>query len=286
MINKVALVTGANKGIGFGIVRELCKRGVAVVYLASRDVERGQKAVEKLTKEGFTPILIQLDTTNRDSVKAAADKIKANHKGLDVLINNAAVIDKEFHRVDYEDSKMLLNTNYRSAFTIKEYLYPILNDNARVIYISSDCGHISNIKNEFWVKTLTKKDVQVEEVNEFVNWFLNSVKNKTLKAEDFGVSHILAYRVSKVAVTALARIHQRDIKRNIAINSIHPGFVQTDMTQGHGYITVEKSALAPVHLALDAPQELKGAYLWFDMTEKDWADSSQELFSKKVNLLD
>ena len=94
MVSKVAVVTGANKGIGFAIVRGLCKRFEGVVYLTARDVERGQKAVADLEKEGLNPKFHQLDVTNKKSLEVFRDYIKSNYGGIDILVNNAAIAFK------------------------------------------------------------------------------------------------------------------------------------------------------------------------------------------------
>lgn len=174
----------------------------------------------------------------------------------------------------------MISGNYYSILTIQEYLFPILKENARVINISSDYGHISNIRNTYWINRLTKEDIKLEDINAFVNWFLDSVKNGTIKEEDFGEMPLVAYKVSKVAVSALTRLQQREVSRGISLNSLHPGFVKTDMTKTAGYLTIEEASKTPVYLALDIDQSVKGKYFWFDKTEKDWTDATQILYDK------
>lgn len=91
---KVALVTGANKGIGFAIVRALCKEYTGDVYLSSRDVGRGTAAVDSLKKEGLNPLFHQLDINDPNSVRTARDFFQEKYGGLDVLINNAGIAFK------------------------------------------------------------------------------------------------------------------------------------------------------------------------------------------------
>ncbi|XP_038222176.1 carbonyl reductase [NADPH] 1-like [Zerene cesonia] len=271
MLDKVAIVTGANKGIGFSIVKELCRRGVKTVYLTARDVKRGTDAVNSLKNEGFNPLFHQLEVTDKKSVQAFADHIKQNHKGIDILINNAAVIS-EFNKITYEDAHNVINVNFNSILIIEEYLFPLLNDNARVINVSSDCGHLSNLKNAFWIEKLISEDATLDDVKGFTNWFLDNVKNGTFNADDFTITYLRPYVVSKIALSAYTRIQQRNIGRGICINSIHPGFVITSMTKETGMMTAAEASEAPVYLALDADEKIKGKYIWFDKTEKDWTD--------------
>lgn len=280
MSDSVAVVTGSNKGIGFATVRELCKRGIGIVYLTARDESRGKEAVEKLKNEGIYPQFHQLDITNRNSVKNFANHLKKKHGGLDILINNAGILVKDLYKTTYEDAKQVIDVNYRSLFIVQEFLFPILKDNARVVNISSDCGFISHIENPYWIQRLIKKDIKAADVNAFVDWFLDSVQNRTLKREDFAEMEMLAYRISKVAVSALTRAQQNGINRGISINSLNPGYVQTEMNKNIGYMPLEESGKAPVYLALDVDQSVKGKYFWYDMTEKDWENPSLQLHSR------
>ncbi|CAG5059256.1 unnamed protein product [Parnassius apollo] len=280
MVDKVAVVTGSNKGIGYVTVKELCRRGVGVVYLTARDEKRGNEALENLKKEGLNPIFHLLEVTDKESVKRLAKHLKEEHGGIDILINNAAVITANFRETTYEDSVRVLNVNYFSILTIQEHLFPILRDNARVINISSDAGHISNITNPEWIKRLTKNDLKLEDVNAFVYWFLESVKNGTLNKNDFVENGLLAYRVSKVALSALTRVQQNQVGRGISVNSLHPGFVKTSMTKNAGFLNLDEAGNAPVYLALDADQSLKGKYIWFDKTEKEWTDAQLKIHCK------
>lgn len=284
MANKVAVVTGSNKGIGYAIVEELCRRGVGVVYLTARDVKRGQDAVDSLKKKGYKPVFHQLDVTDENSVKEFAGYLKQQHGGLDILINNAGVITSNFTKTTYDDSKYVININYFSIFNIQKHIFPVLKDNARVINVSSDCGHISNLRNKYWIDRLTKDDITVDDVNAFVNWFLESVKNNTLNEADFEETPLLAYRISKVALCAVTRLQQKELGRGISINSLHPGFVKTNMTNNAGDLTMEESSAAPVYLALDADQSLKGKYIWFDKSERNWADPNLKLHCVYANV--
>ncbi|XP_072938363.1 carbonyl reductase [NADPH] 3-like [Epargyreus clarus] len=280
MTDKVAVVTGANKGIGYGIVKELCKRGVGTVYLTARDKTRGEKAVEDLKKEGYNPTFFQLEVTDSDSVQAFAKHLKEKHGGIDILINNAGITTEDSYKITYEDSKSVLNANYYSVLTIEEFIYPLLRNKARVVNMSSICGHLANLRNQYWINRLTKEDIKVEDINAFVDWFLDSVKNGNLKDEDFTETPMLAYRISKIALCALTRVQQNNIDRDISINSMHPGFVNTDMTKAAGIMTLDEASKTPVYLVLDAEQSLKGKFIWYDKTEKDWTDAQSGLYCR------
>ncbi|XP_026738049.1 carbonyl reductase [NADPH] 1-like [Trichoplusia ni] len=285
---KVAVVTGSNKGIGLSIVKGLLKRFDGVVFLTARDDGRGKAAVAKLNELGLHPEYHQLDITDRNSVARLADYIKEKYGGIDILVNNAAVVSGLDLNVSYKETKEVLDINYFSYHIIQELLYPLVRDNGRILNISSDCGHLSNVRNEYWIKKLSNKSLTVEEINEFVNWHLEAVRTGTFNKSDIAdEGSIAAYRVAKVAVSALTMIQQRELDgRNISVNSLHPGFVRTDMTKGLGFLDVDQAAETPVNLLLEAPQSLKGAYVWYDGQVLDWFDANADYYFKFKTMLD
>nr|XP_034830940.1 carbonyl reductase [NADPH] 3-like [Maniola hyperantus] len=283
-MSKVAVVTGSNKGIGFTIVKGLCQRFDGVVFLTSRDETRGKEAVANLKEIGLNPEYHQLDVADRNSVERFRDHIKEKYGGIDILVNNAGVTEAD-SIPNYEAAKTVLNINYKSIFTLKELIFPLVRNNGRIINMSSSCGHLSNIRNEDWIRRLSKKDLSEDDVNEFVDWYLESVKNGTFNREDFADDAAFsAYRVSKVALSAITVVHQRELEsRNISVNSLHPGVVKTDLTRGNGFYNTEEAAETPVYLALDASQSLKGSYVWYDRTLVDWYDYKADYYYK-VNM--
>ncbi|CAK1603681.1 unnamed protein product [Parnassius mnemosyne] len=284
MSKKVAVVTGSNKGIGISIVKGLCKRFDGVVYLTSRDEARGKAAVADLNKQGLHPEYHQLDVSDRESISKFRDHIQEKCGGIDILINNAGFanannIDFSY---DFEENKKKIDINFKSILTIQELIFPLLRDNGRILNISSDCGHLSNIRNKYWADRLSSKDLTLKDILEFVDWFLEGCKNKSFKKEDIADGGtIAAYRVSKVALSAITILQQKELlKRNISVNSMHPGFVRTDMTQGKGFLSVDQAAETPLYIVLDAPDSLKGAYIWYDGKAVDWYDCNGEYYFK------
>ncbi|XP_047036976.1 carbonyl reductase [NADPH] 1-like [Helicoverpa zea] len=268
MSSKVAIVTGANKGIGFAIVRGLCKRFDGVVYLTSRDIERGKKAVADLEKEGLKPKFHQLDITNKKSVEVFRDYIKEKYGGIDVLVNNAAIAFKaaatEPQSVQAEQT---LFVNYFSLVSTCEILFPILKNGARVVNVSSSAGHLSRIPSQALKDRLSDEKLTIPELSKLMQDYVDAVKRGSY-AEEWGKS---SYVVSKVGVSALTNIQQRLVNdRDIKVNSVHPGYVDTDMTSHQGPLTIDEGAAAPLYLALDAPDSVRGKYLWHDKDIVEW----------------
>ncbi|XP_072947973.1 carbonyl reductase [NADPH] 3-like [Epargyreus clarus] len=282
MANKVAIVTGANRGLGFAIVKGLCLKFEGTVYLTARDEKRGVEALTKLQTEGLTPQFHRLDVSDIDSVRNFADYIKTKHGGFDVLVNNAAILEWDEVYPSYEAAKRNVDVNYKSLLTIEEYLFPLLRDGARVVSVSSACGHLSNLKNKKWIETLSDTHLETESINNFVDEYLNSVKYGTFDKNDFADEGKHAeHRVSKIALTALTMVQARKYKnRNISINAVHPGHVKTDMAVGGGEIDPDKAAEVILYLILDASPNLTGTFMWHNRKLVDWLDAEGDYYCK------
>nr|CAD7409723.1 unnamed protein product [Timema cristinae] len=252
---KVAVVTGANKGIGYAIVKDLCTKFDGAVYLTARDENRGKTAVSELQKLGLKPNFHQLDISDINSINTFRDYLQNKYGGLDVLINNAAIAYKNSALEPFgEQAENTQRVNYFNLLDVCHSLFPLLRPHARVVNVSSSMGHLTKIPDqEIRNKFATKKGEHTK-----YGWPDNS------------------YSVSKVAVSALTIIQQRafdqDSREDLVVNSVHPGYVKTDMTSGGGYFTTERGAEAPVYLALLGPNisSPKGSYVWHDKKIVDW----------------
>ncbi|CAG9823094.1 unnamed protein product [Phaedon cochleariae] len=268
---KVAIVTGSNKGIGYAIVKGLCEKYKGLVYLTSRDEGRGKAAIEKLKKLGFNPLFHQLDILDQTSVDTFRDYIKETHGGIDILVNNAAIafnVDaKETIGVQAEET---IKVNYFGTLRVCQSLFPLLRNNARVVNISSSAGKLARIPSADLRAKLSRKDLTIPQLNELVEKFVRAAKEGKMQQDGWGSS---TYVVSKVALTALTFIQQRQFDeekpdRHVAVNAVHPGYVDTDMTNHKGPLTIEEGARAALFLALEA--ELRGQFVWEDCTVVDW----------------
>ncbi|CAG9569839.1 unnamed protein product [Danaus chrysippus] len=269
MSSKIAVVTGANKGIGFAIVRGLCKRFDGIVYLTSRDENRGAEAVAELEKEGLNPKYHQLDITEPKSVEVFRDYVKEKYGGIDVLVNNAAIAFKGNAPDPVAvQAEQTLFVNYFSLVSTCEILFPILRKGARVVNVSSSAGHLSNIPSKKLVARFQDPNLTIPELSELMNRYIEAAKQGT-QATEWGNS---SYAVSKVGVTALTKIQQRLLMdRDIKVNAVHPGYVNTDMSSHKGPLSIDEGAAAPLFLALDAPDSVRGEYVWYNKKIVSWS---------------
>ncbi|GLT60634.1 hypothetical protein SLA2020_333920 [Shorea laevis] len=273
--NRYAVVTGANKGIGLEICKQLASHGVTVV-LTARDEKRGMEAVEKLKESGLSEYIVfhQLDVADPATIASLADFVKRQFGKLDILVNNAGIIGAETDRdaftvaaskrqageqinwrglitETYELAEECLKTNYFGSKMMCEAFIPLLqlSDSARIVNVSSSMGRLKNVSNE-WEKTILSdaENLTEERVGEVLNKYLTDFKEGSLVAGGWRDSTI-AYILSKAAMNAYTRILAKK-HPSFCINCVCPGNVKTDINYNTGVLTVEEGAQGPVRLAL------------------------------------
>ncbi|XP_021111879.1 carbonyl reductase [NADPH] 3 isoform X3 [Heterocephalus glaber] len=129
--SRVALVTGANKGIGFAITRDLCRRFSGDVVLTARDEARGRAAVQQLQAEGLSPRFHQLDIDDLQSIRAVRDFLRKEYGGLDVLINNAGIAFKMADPTPFHiQAEVTIKTNFYGTRDVCTELLPLIKPGA------------------------------------------------------------------------------------------------------------------------------------------------------------
>ncbi|KAJ6648873.1 Carbonyl reductase [NADPH] 3 [Pseudolycoriella hygida] len=281
--SKVYVVTGSNKGIGLAIVRALCKQNDGVVYLTARDENRGLQSVELLKKEGLNPSFHKLDIDDNKSIAEFRDFLKTTHGGLDVLVNNAAIAYKVNTTEPFsEQAEVTCRINFFATMNCCNELFPLLRPHARVVNVSSSCGFLKRINGKEpesleLQKRFANPNLATDELISLVNDFVQSAKENTHSSKGWPNS---AYVVSKVSVSALTRIQQREIDQtrpndDILVNHVHPGYVDTDMTSHKGPLTIDQGAEAPTWLAIlpaNNAANPKGQYVWNNKAIVDWVN--------------
>ena len=157
--DNVALVTGANKGIGHEITRQLGERGFHVL-VGARNVEAGKQAVASLQKGGASVEFIRIDVNDLASIQAAAKTVAAKTDHLDVLVNNAAIMEDKNDIVSVDDDTLLrtLTTNTLGPLRVTQAFLPLLlkSPRASVINISSGLGQLSDMADTYPAYSISK----------------------------------------------------------------------------------------------------------------------------------
>ena len=216
---KIALITGANKGIGKEIARQLGAAGMTAL-IGARDAERGEAAAAELREGGADARVITVDVTDPDGLAAAAALVERDFGRLDVLVNNAGIaLEGPTGGLTLDLLRRTYETNVFGVYSVTEAFLPLLkkSDAGRIVNMSSGLGSLTD--------------------NSDPNW-------------DFAAVKPLAYNSSKAALNMMTVIMAARLKDTpIKINSADPGYVATDLNGHSGPRTVEQGATIAVHLA-------------------------------------
>ncbi|KAL3880692.1 hypothetical protein ACJMK2_032912 [Sinanodonta woodiana] len=249
------LVTGANKGIGFAIVRGLCKQFDGDVILTARDEDRGMRAVKDLMKEGLNPLFHKLDISNQTSIQTLKAFLHKHYGGLDVLVNNAAIGSSLFAN----QAVKTLQVNFWGTLAVYNQLFPLLRPRARVVTLSSRASTWTYCRCSDVIKDrIRNPNITMEQLKELIREFEESAHSDTLEEKGWVK---FAYGVSKIGVRLMSYIQGRDMtketkKADILVNACCPGFVNTDMNDHKGTKTIDEGAETPLYLAL-LPSDVK-----------------------------
>ncbi|KAH3772492.1 carbonyl reductase [NADPH] 1-like [Dreissena polymorpha] len=252
----VAVVTGSNKGIGYAIVRGLCKQFQGDVILTARNEANGQEALKKLNAEGLKPVFHQLDITDDTSIQRMRDFLQKNYGGLDVLVNNAAIAYKMAATEPFsEQAEVSMATNFWGTLNACNVLFPLLRPHARVVHVSSRAGSMTAAKCSKELQTrFLDPELSMAKIKQLMNEFVESAKAGTHKAKGW---HESAYGTSKIGVTLMTFVQQRELsadsRPDIVVNACCPGYVATDMTSHKGTKTIDEGADTPLFLAMLPP---------------------------------
>ncbi|XP_054434145.1 carbonyl reductase [NADPH] 1 [Pteronotus mesoamericanus] len=269
--SRVAVVTGANKGIGFAITRDLCRQFSGDVVLTARDVARGQAAVQQLQAEGLSPRFHQLDINDLQSIRVLRDFLRKEYGGLDVLVNNAGIAFKVNDPTPFHiQAEVTMKTNFFGTRDISTELLPLMKPQGRVVNVSSfvSLRSLKNCSPELQQK-FRSDTISEEELVGLMNKFVEDTKNGVHQKEGWPNT---AYGVSKIGVTVLSRIHARHLSERrkgdkILLNACCPGWVRTDMAGPKATKSPEEGAETPVYLAL-LPSTAEGPHGQF-VSEKE-----------------
>jgi NAD(P)-dependent dehydrogenase (short-subunit alcohol dehydrogenase family) len=217
MAERIAVVTGANRGLGFEASRQLAKQGIHVI-LTSRDETKGKTAVDRLLSEGLAVSYHPLDVTDARSIEHLAQFIQRKFGHMEILVNNAGIMidsldssDSSVFKAKVETLRRTFETNVYAPLQLCQALIPLMQVRGygRVVNVASGMGQLAEMNGGY-----------------------------------------PAYRLSKTSLNALTRIFADELKgTNILVNSVCPGWVKTDMGGSNAPRSIEEGVDTIVWLA-------------------------------------
>ena len=236
MTAKIALITGANKGIGLETARQFGARGFTVLA-GARDQERGLEAERELRADGVDARFVSLDVTADASVREAADWIEREYGRLDILVNNAGIARGNLaSETDLNTMREVYEVNVFGVIRVTNAMLPLVRraPAARIVNVSSEVGSISSMTDPA----------------------------SPLAQMPAG----LAYPSSKSALNMITTMYARELRDTpIKVNAANPGYTKTDLNRNSGFRSVTEGAEATVYLATlpaDGPSGILWGHLW------------------------
>ena len=230
---KVALVTGANKGIGLEISRQLAQAGIKVL-LGARDSARGQQAAAGLASDGLDVEAVSINLNDERTIAATVETITGRYGRLDILVNNAGIVDAEDGPPSVGSvaaARRLMETNFIGTLAVTQAMLPLLRQ--------SKAGRIVNLATT-----------------------LGSLSINGDPASPYYEARLIGYNASKAALNMLTVQLAAELKGTpIVVNSVAPGYVKTDLTGGNGFMTAEDGARLPVEYALLGDGAVSGRFV-------------------------
>jgi NAD(P)-dependent dehydrogenase (short-subunit alcohol dehydrogenase family) len=236
---KVALVTGATRGLGLATARQLGAHGVTVL-LGARDLCSGERAAAALAEDGINAEAVKLDVTSIDDVVQAAAQIAGRHGQLDVLVNNAGILPEATQGetpevLDVERYRSTFETNVFGAVAVTQHMLPLLRRSpaARIVNVSSTMG---------------------------------SLQDQLDPDSPYFAMVVPAYQGSKAALNAMTVALAKALRDTpIKVNSVCPGWLQTDLggpvNKAHAPSPAEEGARVVVDMALAADDSPSGTFV-------------------------
>jgi NAD(P)-dependent dehydrogenase (short-subunit alcohol dehydrogenase family) len=219
---KHALITGANKGIGFAIAKGLAEQGMTV-WIGARDRERGEAAVAELTKDGLDARFLAIDVADDTSVQKAVARLSDEINALQVLVNNAGIlvdVSTPPSQVSMKDIKSTFEVNLFGPIRVTQAFVPLLKAarDARVVMMGSGVGSLALI---------------------------------TDPTSLYSSVNLLDYTASKVALNAVTVSFAKELAPfGIKVNVVEPGHVRTDLNKNSGFISPEEGDQTAIKMAL------------------------------------
>lgn len=278
----MAVVTGANRGVGLGVVRSLCKNFDGDVYLTSRNEENGRKAAALLEAEGLHPKFHQLDIASTDSIAAIRQHILERYSGIDLLVNNAAIAYRANSTVPFVDqANETVDINFTGTLNLSRAFFPMLRPHARIVMVSSGVSDLRLLQKHLQDRFMNP-DVTEDDVVKLINEFLEGVAAGNHKENGWPS---WPNAVAKMGMNALTRVYAKELakcgKEDILVNACCPGWVKTGMADDNAPLTLDQGAETPVYLAL-LPAGSPTGHFWIDKKIVEWENVSWTWYDPKT----
>lgn len=276
MQRRVALVTGASKGIGKEIVRKLGAVDGLTVVLGCQDLGEGEAVAAELLRAGCTDIVAQrMEFEDAASIASAREFVESEFGALDILINNAAICFNDPtlygavpHTPFVQQAGITMRVNYFGTQNVIQEFLPLLraSSSPRLITSGSSAGRLSILRSQEKRDLFTSPSLCFEQIDEQMRTFVADVESGVHAQRGWPNT---CYGMSKLGLIALTRVLARE-EQSISANVCDPGYCATGANNFQGYLPAEKGALTAVMLALQEPAACVSGGYFYEEAQIDW----------------
>jgi NAD(P)-dependent dehydrogenase (short-subunit alcohol dehydrogenase family) len=249
-VGRVAVVTGANQGLGYALVEGLCRTMAAddVVYLTCRNPTRGAEAIEALRAQGLAPRLQFVDVGETASVASFAEAMRREHGGVDVVIHNAGA---RVDRVVPAESQVraVINTSNLGTTRVIELLGPLLRDRGRFLVVASSAGQLRQLPASLHARFVNAGSLRA--VDDVMLAYVDAVKRGVAATQGWPAWINIPSKVGQIASMRVFARAMRDaaMRRGIVIDAVCPGLVDTEAARP--WVADMSTAQTPAEAAVD-----------------------------------
>ena len=260
---KLIMITGANRGIGFGMIESLLKSNPEYNFImCARSMERGKKAFEELKKK-FPDVesrvtLHELNIESSKSIDDFVEWIKNTHTIVHCLFNNAGICSWNTE-ITEAMVKEMVPTNYYGTVELTEKMFPLLPNESKIIFMTSRLGTHPNVSDSTISERLRNPKLTRSELKTIVDDFCTDVKNHKYPPDR---GDYIIYGLTKLALNYYTKIfcEEKEVKdKNIQIYACHPGCVRTEMWGPSAPMSIEEGTVCPCYL-INLPWKIDDKY--------------------------
>lgn len=261
----VALVVGADTNLGHQVLKKLIEVYKSKIYFTTEDETTGYNILKNLQKEDNIECLT-MDITYTKSIINLRHYIQDRDERIDLIINTSDYVPEK-NLTSFDKVRRTLGVNFYGYINFGKLIYPLLNENSRVINVSGPAGLLTTIENEKIRERISDPNLTEDELVMVMQDYEEAARRGIEKTEGWGLN---VHAVSKVALNAVTFLQHREWnEKGVVINCVNPGNSKSRERRKTAKM-FEDGAKSILYLALEAPLTMKGNFVWSNFSVIEW----------------